>query len=170
VVSFRLWFLGTAGPPVSWLVYPTDKLHVHTKSEAVAKALRNQIVGHGADVNARSSDMRTPLMIAARRPSNAATVKLLLERGANPNPNAHPLTESSPLIEAATAGDAASMELLLGRGAEVKEAGEPALEMAVTMRCSKCVALLAAKDLTKQDYSQGLAMWKSSWRRSRACS
>jgi hypothetical protein len=26
------------------------------------------------------------------------------------------------------------------------------------MRCSKCVALLAAKDLTKQDYSQGLAM------------
>jgi hypothetical protein len=31
VVSFRLWFLGTAGPPVSWLVYPTDKLHVHTK-------------------------------------------------------------------------------------------------------------------------------------------
>ena len=79
------------------------------------------LVAHGADVNARSSDMRTPLMIAARRPGNTAAVKLLLERGANPNPNAHPITESSPLIEAATAGDAASVELLLSHGAEVKE-------------------------------------------------
>ena len=114
------------------------------------------LVGHGADVNARSSDMRTPLMIAARRPGNTATVKLLLERGANPNPNLHPVAESSPLIEAATAGDADSMELLLGRGAEVKEAGEPALEMAVNMRCTKCVAMLAAKDLSKHDYSVAL--------------
>jgi ankyrin repeat protein len=114
------------------------------------------LLGHGADVNARSSDLRTPLMIAARRPGNAAVVKLLLERGANPNPNAHPAAESSPLIEAATAGDAASMELLLGRGAEVKEAGEPALEMAVIMQCSKCVALLAAKDLGRAAYSIAL--------------
>ena len=34
---------------------------------------------HGADVNARSSDMRTPLMIAARRPGNSAAVKFLLD-------------------------------------------------------------------------------------------
>ena len=115
------------------------------------------LLAHGADVNARSSDMRTPLMIAARRPGNTAAVKLLLERGANPNPNAHPAAESSPLIEAATAGDAAGMELLLSRGADVKEAGEPALEMAVTVRCSKCVALLAAKDIGKHDYSLALA-------------
>jgi ankyrin repeat protein len=114
------------------------------------------LVAHGAEVNARSSDMRTPLMIAARRPGNAATVKLLLERGANPNPNARPVAESSPLIEAATAGDAASMELLLGHGAEVKDAGEPALEMAVSMRCSPCVAMLAARNLSKHDYSAAL--------------
>ena len=114
------------------------------------------LLDHGADVNARSSDMRTPLMIAARRPGNAAVVKLLLEHGANPNPNAHPAAESSPLIEAATAGDAASMELLLGRGAEVKEAGEPALEMAVTLECSKCVALLTAKGLDPAAYSVAL--------------
>jgi ankyrin repeat protein len=115
------------------------------------------LVAHGADVNARSSDMRTPLMIAARRPGNTAAVKFLLEHGANPNPNAHPFTESSPLIEAATAGDAGSVELLLSHGAEVKNtAGEPALEMAIAVRCSKCTALLVAKGLSREDYSVAL--------------
>src|SRR5580658_9340592 len=70
------------------------------------------LLDHGADVNARSSDLRTPLMIAAGHPGNASVVKLLLEHHANPNPNPHPAVESSPLIEAAMAGDAASMELL----------------------------------------------------------
>jgi ankyrin repeat protein len=114
------------------------------------------LLEHNADVNARSSDTRTPLVVAAHRPGNAAVVKLLLEHGANANPNAHPNVESSPLMEAATAGDAASMELLLGHGAEVKEAGEPALEMAVTVRCAKCLALLVAKNLDKEAYSIAL--------------
>jgi ankyrin repeat protein len=115
------------------------------------------LVAHGADVNARSTDMRTPLMIAARRPGNTAAVKFLLESGANPNPNAHPITESSPLIEAATAGDAAGMELLLNRGAQVKDAaGEPALEIAFMVRCSKCAFLLVAKGLSREDYSVAL--------------
>ncbi|MEO7145855.1 MAG: ankyrin repeat domain-containing protein [Bryobacteraceae bacterium] len=115
------------------------------------------LVAHGAGVNARSSDMRTPLMIAARRPGNAAAVKFLLERGANPNPNAHPVAESSPLIEAATAGDAASVELLLSHGAEVKAAGEPALEVSYAVRCSKCADLLIAKGLSKENYTLALA-------------
>jgi ankyrin repeat protein len=115
------------------------------------------LVAHGADVNARSTDMRTPLMIAARRPGNTAAVKFLLERGANLNPNLHPITESSPLIEAATAGNADSVELLLSRGAEVKNgAAEPALELGIAARCSKCAALLAAKGLSKEDYSMAL--------------
>jgi ankyrin repeat protein len=114
------------------------------------------LLAHGADVNAHSSDMRTPLMIAARRPGNTAVVSLLLERGANPNPNPHPAAESSPLMEAATAGDAGSVELLLGRGAEVKDSGEPALEMAFSQRCPKCAALLIAKGLSKEDYSVAL--------------
>ena len=45
------------------------------------------------------------------RPGNSATVKFLLDRGANPNPYAYPATESSPLI-----GDAASSELPLAKG------------------------------------------------------
>src|SRR5713101_414966 len=115
------------------------------------------LVAQGADVNARSTAMRTPLMIAARRPGNTAAVKLLLQRGANPNPNAHPTTESSPLIEAATAGDTASMELLLSHGAELKNgAGEPALELGVAVRCPKCAALLVAKGLSREDYSVAL--------------
>ncbi len=114
------------------------------------------LVEHGADVNARSSDLRTALMIAARRPGNSSTVKFLLDRGANPNPNAHPAAESSPLIEAANAGDAASVELLLAHGAEVKNAGEPALENAYYVRCPRCAALLVAKGLSKQDYTVAL--------------
>ena len=111
------------------------------------------LLKHGANVNAISNDLRTPLMIAARRPGNAPVVKLLLERGANPNPNAHPVSESSPLVEAASAGDADSMELLLGRGADAKAAAQPALTMSVTMQCSKCITLLASKDLDRAAYN-----------------
>lgn len=114
------------------------------------------LLDHGADVNARSDDLRTPLMIAARRPGNMAVIKLLLDRGANPNPNTHPLTESSPLIEAATAGSAAAVELLLARGADAKAGAQPAITMAITTECSKCLSLLVAKDLDKTAYNLAL--------------
>jgi len=114
------------------------------------------LLAHGADVNARSADLRTPLMIAARRPGNSATVKLLLDKGANPNPNQRPSVESSPLIEAATAPDAANMELLLAKGADAKAAGEPALAMAVSMRCPKCLDLLVPKVTDKDAYTAAL--------------
>jgi ankyrin repeat protein len=115
------------------------------------------LLEHGAEVNARSSDMRTPLMIAARRPGNVAVVQLLLEHGANPNPNAHPTAESSPLIEASVAADAGAVELLLSHGADVKNgAAEPALELGIDARCAQCTTLLAAKSLSREDYSQAL--------------
>jgi len=115
------------------------------------------LLQHGAEVNARSSDMRTPLMIAARRPGNVAVVQLLLEHGANPNPNAHPTAESSPLIEASVAADAGAVELLLSHGADVKSgAAEPALELGIDARCAQCTTLLAAKSLSREDYSQAL--------------
>ena len=58
-----------------------------------------------------SDDKRAPLMIAAGRPGGAAIVKLLLDHGASLNPTQNPATESSPLIQAALAGDAELMRI-----------------------------------------------------------
>jgi ankyrin repeat protein len=115
------------------------------------------LLEHGADVNARSDELRTPLMVAARRPGAYAAVRLLLERGANPNPNAKPFSESSPLIEAATAGESSVMELLLEHGADAKAGAQPAVTMAVTNGCSKCLDLLVARKLDPEAYTRALA-------------
>ena len=112
------------------------------------------LVNAGADVNAKSDDLHTPLMIAARKPGDVATVKLLLEHGANPNPNAKAEAESSPLIEAVTAGDLASTELLLEHGADAKGAGETGLSTAINQNCFRCAELLAAK-ITDKDVFTG---------------
>jgi ankyrin repeat protein len=114
------------------------------------------LLDHGADVNAKSDDLRTALMIAARRPGGSPIVKLLLDHGANPNPNARPETESSTLLEAITAGDAAISELLIQRGADAKAAGQVGLSTAVLTKCAKCVDLLAAKITDKAVYTGSL--------------
>ncbi|HEV2177636.1 MAG TPA: ankyrin repeat domain-containing protein [Terriglobia bacterium] len=114
------------------------------------------LLAHGADVNARSDDARTPLMIAAGHPGGTAIVKLLLNHGANPNPTENPLTENSPLIQAALAAAPESMQMLIDRGANVKDAGGPALAMAITTDCRKCVNLLVAKNLDKSAYTFAL--------------
>jgi len=114
------------------------------------------LLAHEANVNAASDDFRTPLMIAARRPGNSATVKLLLDHGANMGPNAHPETASSPLLEAATAGDADNFSLLMQRGAPLKTDAEEVLTMAVATHCDRCVDLLAAKIDDKRIYTAAL--------------
>jgi ankyrin repeat protein len=111
------------------------------------------LVEHGAGVNARSDDYRTPLMIAARRTGGSATVKYLLDHGANPNPNERAGAQSSPLIEAATAGDAETMRLLIEHGADAQAAGEAGLNMAITLACEKCVAMLTEKITDKAVYT-----------------
>ena len=114
------------------------------------------LLNHGADVNAKSDDLRTPLMIAARRPGGAPIVRVLLDGGANPNPNAKPEIESSPLLEAITAGDAAIVELLIQRGADVKAVGQTGLSIAVAAKCAKCVDLLVARITDKGVYTGSL--------------
>jgi ankyrin repeat protein len=115
------------------------------------------LLDHKADVNARSDELRTPLMIAARRPGAEATVKLLLERGANVNPNEKPFSESSPLIEAATAAEPGIMRLLLERGADARAGAQPAITMSVTNDCPKCLELLTGQKLDAAAYTGALA-------------
>src|SRR5262249_50080669 len=110
----------------------------------------------GAQVNAKSADNRTPLMIAATKPGNSATLKLLLDRGANVNPTAHPGSESSPLIQAATVGDAPMMQSLVEHGADVPASAAQALSMSIANRCAKCVSLLTAAKIDKDAYTQAL--------------
>ena len=115
------------------------------------------LLAHGAGVNARSDDARTPLMVAASRPGNSATVKLLLDHGANPNPTSNPSAESSPLLEASLAGDADSMQALLEKGAEPIEAGM-AIANSAGANCTRCIDLLLALKLNPMQYTIALQM------------
>jgi ankyrin repeat protein len=124
---------------------------------AVGEMEKTQVLlRHGAEVNVRSDDLRTPLMTAARQPGNQAVVRALLQHGANPNPNGRPATESSPLIEAATAGDTAVMKLLIDAGADVKGAAQPALAMSIANRCAACRDLLIARGADAQACTSAL--------------
>jgi ankyrin repeat protein len=116
------------------------------------------LVRHGANVNARSDDLRTPLMIAARRPGATTIVKFLLDHGADPNPNAKPVSESSPLLEALTGGDEETVELLIRRGANAIATAEMGLVMAVTTKCDKSLALLASQITDTNAYAIALGI------------
>ncbi|MGH7972084.1 MAG: ankyrin repeat domain-containing protein, partial [Limisphaerales bacterium] len=116
------------------------------------------LVRHRAEVNVRSDDYRTPLMIAARRPGAARIVKFLLDRGANPNPNSKPVSESSPLMEALTSGDERIVGLLIERGADAKATAEMGLGLAVTTGCEKGLRLLASRITDTNAYTIALEL------------
>jgi ankyrin repeat protein len=97
------------------------------------------LIDRGADVNARSLDGRTPLMLAAARAGSSAVLRLLLDKGADPNVSLLGLTA---LAEAAYAADPEAMRLLLSRGANPKVGTVIAVMSAAAADCRPCLELL----------------------------
>jgi ankyrin repeat protein/mono/diheme cytochrome c family protein len=76
-----------------------------------------RLVEKGADIKPRSRLGNTALILAARKFGNSRTVRLLLDRGADPN--AKNVFGATALMAAASAGDAETVRALLDRGADV---------------------------------------------------
>jgi cytohesin len=103
------------------------------------------LLDRGADVNARSEDSRTALLIAAGRFGSREVVRLLLDRGADINVKSPGLGgDMTPLTEAARLNDAALLKFLIQRGADLKAAGPGPLSYAQYSQCEKCIDLLTA--------------------------
>jgi ankyrin repeat protein len=78
------------------------------------------LVDAGAKVRVRTADLgNTPLILAARRPGNSRTVKLLLEQGASAIE--HNNVGVSPIIAGAASGDPETVRLLLDAGAKADD-------------------------------------------------
>jgi len=100
------------------------------------------LVERGADVNARSDVSRTALLIASGIPGNDAVVKFLLDRGAKIGVKAPSLSgDTTPLLEAAYAGNETIMRMLVEHGFEAKSAGPGALALSMRARCDGCVGM-----------------------------
>ncbi len=120
------------------------------EAEAYARKVE-LLLRHGADANAASNLGRTPLTIAAAHAGNAAALKLLLAKGADPK--RVDLNGDGPLGNAATVADLEMMRLLIEEGANINERGirGPAMRgLSPLMRasmsgCISCVRLLLAK-------------------------
>ena len=100
------------------------------------------LVDRGADVNTRSEDHRTPLLIASGLTGAAPVVKLLLDHGANVNVKAPGLGgDTTPLAEAAASGDEPVFRLLIEHGADVNAAGPATLGLSLRAQCMACVEM-----------------------------
>ncbi len=81
------------------------------------------LIDAGARIEVQTELGNTPLILAARRPGNAATVKLLLQRGANVK--ARNRLGVSAILAAAAGGDLDSVRLLVAAGADVNDQPTP---------------------------------------------
>jgi ankyrin repeat protein len=80
------------------------------------------LISHGADVNARSTNLqRTPLLIAARYPASIEVLRLLLDKGADLH--AKDTNGASALSLATTYADVEVVRFLVENGINVKELG-----------------------------------------------
>ena len=116
------------------------------------------LIAHGAEVNAISEDLRTPLMIAAGLPTGSPIVTLLLDHGAKLNPTKNPDAESSPLIQAALAADPEMIGMLIDHGADVKASQNSVVAIALMQDCQKCADLLKFRRV----FSRQLEFWQPS--------
>ncbi len=78
------------------------------------------LLAHGAHVNVRSKQGRTPLMLAAAYVNGGASTRMLLEHGANPN--VADGQKTTPLMLAASNNAIEPARLLLEHGAKVDAA------------------------------------------------
>jgi len=103
------------------------------------------LVEHGARVNVATNNGITPLIVAAAEPGNVATVRYLLDRGADLR--AHDADGEDALMRSASSGDAETLKLLLERGGDPKRAdtsGYTALMGATAFWDSERIRLLLA--------------------------
>ena len=103
------------------------------------------LVDAGVDVNVRSSDGRTPLTIASGIAGGTAVLRLLLDRGASPNPPSRSPADATPLRVSAMTGSADNMRLLIERGADIRAAGPPVLIQSAMYGCRECIDLVIGK-------------------------
>ena len=150
---FMYAVLYTDAPTIDALIAKGGNPKAHNDANATALiwaasdlAKTRVLLDHGADVNAMSDDARTALMIAATTQGHAPIVRLLLDRGANPNPTPQPASMSSPLIQAATAADPEMMRMLVSSGASIKASAATALSMSITTRCQACADIVLASN------------------------
>lgn len=83
------------------------------------------LLDRGADVNRASKFGTTPLIAAARYPQSRAVVRLLLDRGADPQAKAR--TRFNALEGAANAGDLESFKMLMAAGFKPQNVISPAM-------------------------------------------
>jgi ankyrin repeat protein len=95
----------------------------------------------GADVNARSDDRRSALVVVSGIVGATPALRLLLDYGADAS--TWHASDVSPLREAARVDNAEMFGLLLEYGASVKGAGAPSANLLRTS-CAKCAALVGA--------------------------
>lgn len=76
------------------------------------------LIDHGADVRAQAKSGFTALMAATSYFGTSASVRLLLEHGAEARPGTGVKFDASPLFLAALAGDRDNIALLLAKGAD----------------------------------------------------
>jgi len=103
------------------------------------------LIEHGAKVNVKSIDGRSPLYQAATMPAGLGVVRMLLDKGADPN--AATLAGAMPLMVAARSS-IETMRLLIDKGANVNAksaAGATALMAAASTGKSERVRFLLAK-------------------------